>query len=93
MYLETITSGRGQNKNYTKVMLDTYMDSWPSDMILRTLPMPGSQKPSSVSHGESRGFGLRQTWDRKLILGLACSNYQANKLLNFSEPFLTYKTS
>lgn len=42
MYLETITSGRGQNKNYTKVMLDTYMDSWPSDMILRTLPMAGS---------------------------------------------------
>lgn len=91
MYLETITSGCGQNKIYTEVMLDTYLDTWPSDMIPRTLPMAGSQKPGSVSHGESIGFGFRQTWDWKLILGLASSNYQANKLLNFSEPFLTYK--
>lgn len=48
MYLETITSGRGQNKIYMEVMLDTYMDSWPSDMIPRALPMAGSQKPGSV---------------------------------------------
>lgn len=78
MYLETITSGRGQNKIYTEVILDTYMDTWPSDMIPRTLPVAGSQKPGSVSHRESIGFGFS-------------SNYQANKLLNFSEPFLTYK--